>query len=44
MGQMGNLFHLKRIGMLKIIFWNDCLHIDLHKDKFLRVRVPIETL
>lgn len=30
--------------MLKIIFWYDCFQIDLHKDKFLRVRVSIETL
>lgn len=28
--------------MLKIIFWYDYFQIDLHKDKFLRVRVPIE--
>ncbi len=30
--------------MLKIIFWYDYFQIDLHKDKFLRVKVPIETL
>lgn len=41
-GKWKSLSLKKRIGMLKIIFWYDYFQIDLHKDKFLRVKVPIE--